>query len=135
MNRLEALNFARDLRNQGPATPPILYLETEDGHVDEIELPTRWAVCPVCSGEGKHINPAIDCGGLSREDFDEDPDFAEAYMAGVYDVPCNHCGGRTTVREVDLTALSPEQRQAWQQQLRDEAEYRALELAELRAGA
>lgn len=73
-------------------------LYEEDG-VDIISVPVNmsWAVCPLCYGEGKVVNPSIDCGGLTQEDFDEDPAFREDYFSGVYDVTCPECHGRTTV--------------------------------------
>jgi len=127
---IERLNFHSDHRNCAPATAPVLY--TEKG---EVKLPTKWVVCTVCRGEGTHVNPSIDCGGISSEEFDEDPDFAESYASGAYDVQCNCCGGRTTVQEVDWDRLTPEQRTAYERQLKDEQADRACHIAELRAGA
>ena len=100
----------------------------------EVELPTKWGVCPTCNGEGKHTNPSIDCDGLSREDFDEDPDFAEAYFAGAYDVPCYECGGRSTVRVLDVDKCTPAELAAWEAWQQAEAEMRACEAAERRMG-
>ena len=105
------------------------------GLFEEIELPTRWAVCPTGDGEGKHVNPSIDSHGLSREDFDEDPDFEESYFAGHYDVPCYECGGRSTVRALDRDACTAEQLAAWDKHQRDLAADRACEAAERRMGA
>lgn len=71
-----------------------------DGLYDDEPAPVksvRWIVCPVCEGKGTHVNPDIDANGLTAEDFDEDPDFAEDYRSGVYDVTCYTCKGRTTV--------------------------------------
>lgn len=133
--RMENLNYARDPRNCELAKPPVLYFVDDDGCDSEIELPTKWAVCPVCKGKGKHVNPAIDCCGLTSEDFCEDEEFGQDYMEGVYDVPCNSCGGRTTVQAVDWDALTAEQREAYEEQLREEDNYRACYLAEVRAGA
>ena len=126
---IEELNFAQDIRNRGADNPVILYLDADDGCVDEIELPTTWVVCDVCDGKGTHANPSIDCNGLSAEDF------AEQYMSGVYDETCRVCNGRTTVRAVDWDALTAEQRTAYEQQLKDEADDRACYLAEVRVGA
>ena len=69
----------------------------------------KWIVCPVCEGEGKTVNPAIDCNGLTAEDSREDPDFAESYMSGMYDITCQGCQGkrvvdRKRVRELALNA-------------------------------
>ena len=57
----------------------------------------QFAVCPTCDGNGTHVNPSIDAHGLSREDFDGDPDFEESYFAGDYDVSCAECGGQRVV--------------------------------------
>lgn len=127
----ENLNYARDARTQGPADehPTVIIGDAE------VELPTCWEVCPVCSGAGKHVNPSIDAGGISAQRMHEDPDFAQSYFSGAYDVPCNHCGGRTTVRGVNWEALSPEMSDAYEDQLRMEYEAHQEHLAEIRAGA
>ena len=110
--------------------------DEDDGlYVDEIELPTTWVVCDVCDGKGTHVNPSIDCGGISPEAFAADPDFAEDYFGGTYDQTCNRCKGRTTVRAVDWDALTAEQRTAYEAQLQSEHEDRACYLAEMRMGA
>jgi hypothetical protein len=57
----------------------------------------KWIMCPVCEGNGKHVNPAIDCQGLTSEDFDQDPDFMDDYMSGLYDVVCAGCHGQRVV--------------------------------------
>ena len=101
----------------------------------EVPLPWQYEVCPVCRGKGTHVNPSIDCDGLTREDFDEDPDFRDDYLRGVYDVPCNHCGGKRVVPDVDWDALSEEIAEMYREQLADEAMYRREQMAELRMGA
>ena len=52
----------------------------------EVELPAKFEVCSRCDGNGKHVSPAIDGNGISREQFEEDPDFEQAYFSGRYDV-------------------------------------------------
>lgn len=126
---LENYNIASDARSRGPAEKPVLYLE--DG--DEKELPMHWKVCGVCGGEGKHVNPAIDAGGLSEEMM-QDEEFLDGYASGVYDVPCNRCGGKRVVPGVDWDALSDDERKAYERQLRDDADYEAERLAEIRMG-
>ena len=101
----------------------------------EEELPMKWGVCHVCDGNGKHVNPSIDSGGISAEQFHDDPDFAESYMRGDYDQTCNACSGRTTVPVVDWDALDPAHRKAYEDQLQEEADDRAQHLAEIRMGA
>jgi len=65
---------------------------------------TKWAICNVCDGNGVHVNPSIDCGGLTQDDFDQDPEFAESYFSGRYDQTCSGCNGSGKVRIVDTHA-------------------------------
>ncbi len=130
MTVIDDLNYFNDPRNR-PAREPVLY--HDDG--TEERLPTRWEVCHVCGGEGKHVNPSIDAGGISADEFHDDPDFHESYMRGDYDVTCNRCNGRTTVAVVDIDKLTPEQKHAYARQLQDEADDRAERMAEIRMGA
>lgn len=71
----------------------------EDG--EEVEAIAKYEVCWNCGGNGKTVNPAIDGHGLTAHDFAEDPDFAEAYFSGIYDVPCGECGGKRVVPVID----------------------------------
>ena len=103
-----------------------------------VELPKKKIVCPTCGGEGKHVNPSIDAHGLSREDFDEDPDFARDYMSGVYDVPCYECRGNNVVDVLDEEALKhfdPELFKEWREWLDSAYETEAIYASERRMGA
>jgi hypothetical protein len=81
----------------------------EDGDEEEKQIKFQYQVCPICDGKGSHVNPSIDAHGLSSEDFAEDPDFANDYMSGRFDQPCNLChGNRVTpwpVEEDDVKAV------------------------------
>lgn len=99
----------------------------------EIELPIRFEVCSGCGGHGKHVNRNIDGNGLSREDFDEDPDFREDYFAGVYDVTCDTCGGRRVVPVIDEARCDPVLLAEYEGQQRELAECDAIQRAEMRA--
>lgn len=94
-----------------------------------IELPAINIVCPLCSGKGKHVNPAIDGNGLSQEDFDNDPDFAESYFSGVYDVTCYECNGNNVVSVVDEKRLTKREKILYdahcKTELKNHAEMRA----------
>ena len=68
----------------------ILTWEDDTGTV---ECPAKAEVCSSCQGRGTYVNPSIDSHGLSADDFAEDPDFAEDYRSGAYDVACKSCGG------------------------------------------
>jgi len=80
----------------------------ETGEGEDIEIPAIYEVCGTCDGKGSHVNPSIDSHGLSREDFDDDPDFAEDYFSGVYDIACNECHGRRVSPDVNWEKLNPE---------------------------
>ncbi len=108
---------------------------TDAGDEIEISIPAKFALCPRFRGVGSHVNPAIDGHGLSREDFDQDPDFEEAYFRGDYDVACHRCGGRKVIAVPDWAKLSEEEKKAWKIQERDLADMAAEEAAERRAGA
>lgn len=79
---------------------------SKDGNIEftDVLLPAKRIVCPRCDGTGKHVNPNIDGHGLSVEDFAEDPDFAESYFSGVYNVRCETCNGNNVFDEVDEDA-------------------------------
>lgn len=73
----------------------------ENGDDHEIDLPVKMEVCPDCDGHGVHVDPAIDGDGIGASEFHEDPDFAEAYFSGQYDVRCEVCKGLRVVPAVD----------------------------------
>lgn len=129
MNQIiENLNFVADSRNR-----PGERLTVE---IDGIEhaLPAKWQLCSVCEGKGTHVHPAIDAGGLSAEDFDNDPDFAESYFGGDYDVTCQRCQGRTTERVVDWDRVPKPLREAWEKQEEADAAYERERRAEIAMG-
>jgi hypothetical protein len=79
-------------------------LPTEDGE-EEVEAKVHFEVCPTCEGRGKYVNPNVDREGLTADDFSEDPDFAENYHSGLYDVGCVHCQGQRVVPVADDAAI------------------------------
>ena len=93
---------------------------------EEVWISCNYSVCPLCDGKGKHVNPSIDCNGLTAEDFAEDPDFLEDYKSGLYDIPCNECGGNRVVPDSDDPRVL-----RWRE---EEASYQMERAAELRFG-
>ena len=89
--------------------PQLVHLNEEDHEKSTcilmedfpIDFPSKFEVCWICDGKGKHTNPSIDASGISREDFDEDPDFREDYFSGIYDITCGQCHGKRVVPVVD----------------------------------
>ena len=79
------------------------YKETNDeDDGEEVTVPCKYAVCPTCNGKGTHVNPSIDCNGLTASDFEDDPGFMEDYFSGVYNETCYGCGGRNVVPIPDI---------------------------------
>lgn len=111
------------------------YIVVEDDDEGDIKLLCKWGVCPTCGGNGSHVNPSIDAGGISAEDFREDPDFADAYFSGAYNQTCNECNGRRVVPEIDRENNPEEMIERYDNHLQFEAEYAAEVAAERRMGA
>ena len=107
-------------------------LYDEDGDSEEVEVSIKYRVCPTCQGRGSHVNPSIDAGGLSREDFDSDPDFEENYYGGAYDVSCYECGSKRVSPELD--DVPPELMERLESKWRGEADDAAERAAERRFG-
>jgi len=85
-----------------------LTLWNDEGDETEVSLPAKFEVCGTCQGRGSHVNPSIDSQGITQEEFNQDPDFEEAYFAGAYDVTCNECGGLRVTPVVDVDSLKGE---------------------------
>ncbi len=112
--------------------PKPLIIE-DDGGV-EIELPTKWAVCGRCRGDGVHDHPAF-ANGISQEEFAEDPDFKEDYFRGKYDVVCTTCHGERVTSVPDWDRMTEAQKVLLQEHYQAERDFRAEEAAERRMGA
>ncbi len=135
MSTIDDLNYARDPRNCERDPERVYVFEDQpDGAQVERQIPTVWAVCPVCRGKGSHVNPAIDAGGIAGHAFREEPEFMEAYQRGDYDQPCNRCGGRTTVRVVDRDACEAHLLALYDADEEAAYDMEAERLAEIRAG-
>lgn len=105
-----------------------------------VAFPCKMVDCPTCEGKGHHVNPSIDCGGLTADDF-ADQDFEEDYFSGVYDVTCYGCRGAKQVPSIDVDAMCQEdlavylEWRKWQDEVEaEEAAYHAERMAEIRMG-
>lgn len=113
---------------------PILFCD--DG--SEIELPTKWEICSWCEGHGTDRGASVECDGggfTACEWAEQDEDFREGYLRGDYDRPCEGCCGGGKVMVADRSQMPPDQVEQYDQQLRDDADYRAMSAAERRMGA
>jgi hypothetical protein len=86
-------------------------VENDDGEVITHKLPSCWQICDRCRGAGTHDHPAFS-NGFTQEDFDQDPDFRDEYMAGRYDVRCEVCDGAGKVLAPDEVAIAMNAEQA-----------------------
>ncbi len=111
--------------------------EDEEGDEFFETLPVKFEVCPTCDGRGSHVNPSIDSGGLTSDDFCDDPDFEEDYFSGRYDVSCYECGGKRVSPVVRADNLSERQQEVLDELAENaalEREYEAEVAAERRMG-
>ncbi|GAG56098.1 unnamed protein product [marine sediment metagenome] len=112
--------------------PALEYHEKMNGE-KTIEVMSEWVVCPTCQGEGTHERRDIDTSRLvdsMQEDGDDEG--LESYRSGAFDVNCTECGGLRVVPQPNLPLWA---RQAINEWYDAEAEHRAEEAAERRAGA
>lgn len=106
------------------------HLTGEDG--DPIPLPYRFEICSVCDGHGKS---SAYLGAYTADEMAEQgPDFREEYMAGAYDRTCDECRGDGKVMVADRSRMTAAQIKAYDEELDDEAEWRAEVEAERRMG-
>jgi hypothetical protein len=99
------------------------YDEEHDTEEDEVlKLPAKLEICDLCGGKGKVVNPSIDAGGLSQDDFYDDPDFEEEYFGGTYDIGCPQCSGKRVVPVVNYDGLNPEEKKEFDEYQREQAE-------------
>jgi hypothetical protein len=89
---------------------------------ETIQFPAKMIVCYTCDGTGKTVNPDIDGNGLTAEDFDQDPDFEEAYFAGAYDITCRTCKGKNVIAELDRERIERDPRLRLLLKLKDKQE-------------
>lgn len=108
---------------------------TRRGTWFEVELPATRIVCPACKGDGTELY-----GGLKGAAFspgEMEPEFAEAYFGGAYDVPCSNCRGQRVIDIVDEEKLTPKMAERYwraveykrDEDAADEAERRHFERA------
>jgi hypothetical protein len=102
----------------------------EEGNEVVLELPAVYAVCPRCEGKGSIVNPNI--GVVTGEQFEEDPDFREAYFAGVYDITCPRCAGQRVVLVPIVAGADPQVLKAYRRHLRAIGELEQMERMEQR---
>jgi len=69
----------------------------------QIPVSGKWKICPTCEGEGTYVNPSIDAGGISMDEFGKwSAEEQERYFSGFYDVTCSSCSGEGKVRAYEF---------------------------------
>lgn len=109
-----------------------LTIENDGG--EEIEIPSRFEVCPTCEGRGQHSRRF---GAIAMEDFmgpDWDDDSRDDYLSGRYDERCEECQGKRVVSVADRARCTPEQIKLIDADFESRCEMRAIEEAERRFG-
>lgn len=96
-----------------------------------IDLPWKWEICFACDGHGKS---SAYLGAFTHDELFEDLDFAEEYLEGRYDRPCDCCDGQGKVKVADHNRMTEAQEAAYRQELADRAADRAEYEAEKRFG-
>ena len=117
---------------------PMLLKDCENGEQLEVDLPFVWEICPCCDGHGTDRGASVerDGGGFTASEWaEEDDEFKEEYLSGFYDRPCRECNGSGKVKVADYSYMLPEDIEAYEQQLSDDADFRAMCAAERRMGA
>lgn len=104
------------------------YTYTDPATDDEVTvtLPTRWAICDCCRGDGHHAQHLGEFDAERMADHDEE--WIEDYYAGRFDRPCTDCGGTGKVQLLDVPAMTFKQKRATvmiRAEQRAEAQYRA----------
>lgn len=75
-----------------------------------IRVPGKAIVCTACEGTGTELYGSLKGMAFTQQDFDSDPDFAEDYFGGNYDVPCSHCQSRNIEIVPDVSACTYQQK-------------------------
>lgn len=99
------------------------------------EVAYHFEVCTQCRGSGTVVDPKIDCGGLTSEEF-YDESFREDYMFGRYNTTCPRCSGLRVVPDSEkmLNQLPTHVAKLIEDWETDEDEYLQTQLSELRHG-
>jgi len=144
---IEDMNYYNDRRVRAMEAEPLFTdvneksmtanftYENDDGEEVVKQVHLRFEVCDLCEGRGKVVNPSVDCGGLTSADFDADPDLAEEYTSGTYDIDCPQCKGKRVVPVLDISATSADLVKCIQDKQKADADFAREVAAERMMGA
>lgn len=113
---------SRELQDHRTLELEFVLVDAETDEELTVRVPAKYELCRTCQGRGQHVNPSIDSHGISPDEFEEDPDFRDDYLSGVYDVDCYDCDGRTTLLIPDEDRMTDEQKALVERRDEEEAE-------------
>ena len=123
--RVIAANTTKWYRELNESNMKALFIDPDTN--EEIWVNFEWDICQTCGGRGVHVNPSIDCNGITMEEFAEDPYFYEEYRNRSFDVVCYECKGKRVVPVCDDERVNK-----WRQ---EEVDCQSIYAAEKRMGA
>lgn len=125
--------WCKDVNDAAMTAVITLPVPSEDAEED-VTVPIRYIICTTCNGRGRHVNPSVDSNGISAEEFAEDPDFAEQYRRGDYDVTCYGCGGKRVQPMLDIDKITKELHARIDKHLEEREAYRRERVNEIARG-
>lgn len=90
-----------------------LYSNHRHGGETKITVPAKYEVCHECDGTGRVLCDGLRGVAFSSDEMHEDPDFAEGYFRGDYDVHCDVCKGKRVELAPDEEKLTKRQKLLW----------------------
>jgi hypothetical protein len=73
-----------------------LFVDEDEEQVCFVKM--VYAVCDVCDGKGRHVDPNIDRNGILQDEFEQwTPTEQDLYTGGAYDVTCYRCDGKRVI--------------------------------------
>lgn len=103
---------------------PFIYTD-DPAYPEEMKiLPSKWAICPCCHGEG-NLHPTYTMEEFMEANSEEE---REDYLAGAYDRRCDDCGGTGKIKIIDEDRCLPADLEEYRIQERERlaSEYTAM---------
>ena len=89
------------------------HISPKTGWEFTVTVPGKRMLCEECDGTGRVLCDGLRGHAFSSEELFEDPDFAEGYFGGDYDVKCDECHGEKVVVGPDEERMTKRQLFLW----------------------